>query len=478
MSDSPNTSVAPAPARPRRRRRIVLLSALGDALLVVTATALYLYQGGESDAALQEALAEADRLDPGWRLPELEAARQRVPPGQNAAMLTTRIFGTGVAVLNTGTVREDLHVISAKLDKLPPHVAPDARQTAALRDALKPLDAVLVEARKIADLPAGRFPFNTSPAVFESARHIDSVSITTWLLSSDARLRIQDGDTEGAWESCQAILNAAHALGDEPTQTAQMSRLAHVLEAVRLMERTLAHGVVPEPALAATQKRLAEERRHPALLLSLRGIRASYHHWFTEMEAGRASVAQAKLLATGSGSPPGALQELTGILSRHELKPAHAWLIRYTTRAVEIARQPAKDPEQELQQLAGTRADAPDLARKLAPTFGKWLNPKEHRAPVACAVAALAAERYRLAHDRWPADLADLVAARLLPEVPDDPYDGKPVRYRATKDGVVIHSVGPGGDYTGDALDAAPFDADAERPEFRLWDAGLRGPRP
>jgi hypothetical protein len=472
MSESPTLTPPSQPSR-TRRRHFVLPAALGGLLLAV-AVAIYLYWGGEADAALREALAEADRLDPGWRLPELEAARKPVAAGQNSAPLVTKVYTTGVPVLNTGTVREDLRVISAELDKLPPHVAPNPQQTAAVRDALKPLAAVLIEARKIAELPAGRFPFNTAPAVFETARHIDSAGITTWLLQNDARLRIEEGDPEGAWVSCQAILNTGRSLGDEPTQIAQYRRLAGATEAIRLMERTLAHGVVPEPALAATQALLDEERRHPALLLAVRGFRASFHHWFTEMEAGRASVAQAKLLAAGSGSPPGVVQELTGLWSRHELKPAHAWLIRYSTRAIEIVKQPGNDPEPELRQLAETRADAPELARKLAPSFGPWLDLKKHRAPVACAVAALAAERYRLKHDRWPAGLADLVADGLLPEVPADPYDGKPLRYRKDGEGVIIYGIWK--DRQDDGGDRATLNTYKNGTDvgFRLWDVNRR----
>ena len=60
-----------------------------------------------------------------------------------------------------------------------------------------------------------------------------------------------------------------------------------------------------------------------------------------------------------------------------------------------------------------------------------------------------------------------MVAAKLLDKVPVDVFDGKPLRYRKTGDGVVVFSVGPAGTYLGDALDAdAPLDP---RYEFRLW---------
>jgi len=57
------------------------------------------------------------------------------------------------------------------------------------------------------------------------------------------------------------------------------------------------------------------------------------------------------------------------------------------------------------------------------------------------ATTALAAERYRRAQGRWPAELADLVP-RFLPELPADPFTGKPLRHRAISNSFVVYSVG------------------------------------
>src|SRR5439155_24163470 len=38
-----------------------------------------------SDKKLQDAIAEADRLDPGWRLEELETKRAVIPAAENSA---------------------------------------------------------------------------------------------------------------------------------------------------------------------------------------------------------------------------------------------------------------------------------------------------------------------------------------------------------------------------------------------------------
>jgi hypothetical protein len=88
------------------------------------------------------------------------------------------------------------------------------------------------------------------------------------------------------------------------------------------------------------------------------------------------------------------------------------------------------------------------------------------------AQVGVAAERYRLAHGGWPQDLAQLVPTYLR-EVPTDPYDGQPLRYRQTADGVVLYSVGPDRtDNQGNLVRFAP--ADGHDFGFQLWDVAKR----
>src|SRR2546423_1146117 len=76
-------ALAETGSRPRRRRLLVW-GAVGLFLLVLVGWPLYMYQARER--ALREAVAEADRLDPGWRFEDLEAAREPVPEAENGAL--------------------------------------------------------------------------------------------------------------------------------------------------------------------------------------------------------------------------------------------------------------------------------------------------------------------------------------------------------------------------------------------------------
>jgi hypothetical protein len=83
-------------------------------------------------------------------------------------------------------------------------------------------------------------------------------------------------------------------------------------------------------------------------------------------------------------------------------------------------------------------------------------------ARIRLARTVLAVERYRLKHDgALPNSLAD-VSAELSEGIPEDPFDGQPLRYRAMPArGYTVYSVGP--DRKDDGGAARGLDADTPR---------------
>src|SRR5262249_48614096 len=100
---------------------------------------------------------------------------------------------------------------------------------------------------------------------------------------------------------------------------------------------------------------------------------------------------------------------------------------------------------------------------------------RNRRTRLSCACVALAAEEYQLDQQRWPESAEELVKTKLLQDIPIDLVDGKPLRWRRTDDGLVIHSLAPSGKYEGDALDEDRPPGTAQRCEFRLWNVDRRG---
>ena len=97
-----------------------------------------------------------------------------------------------------------------------------------------------------------------------------------------------------------------------------------------------------------------------------------------------------------------------------------------------------------------------------------------------CAEVGLAAERFRLENGRWPKTANEVFDKGLLDCVPEDPFDGNPLRMRPFAEGIVVYSVGKDRDYAGTDWDdfedlGGRF---REGIEFRLWNPERRHQAP
>jgi hypothetical protein len=473
--------VAREPAQSASRRGTLLRAAGGLGLIVVVALlALFVLRKkpagpgepatGARDDDLQAAVAEADRLDPGWRFEELEQARAKVSDADNAAPLVMAC----VTLLRPwngpelGGVRDRLR--KGLLDGSP-------------RADLEPASAMLFEARKLADLRRGRHAvaWNTKNPLATPLPHLRTTSAVIELLTLDAEVLAHEGDLDGALTSARAALVAAHSIGDEPMLESQMLRPGWHLGAVGSLEEVLRRGQGTEPALLAVQSALEDEAGEPLALLAARAERAGLHGLMTSLEQGELTLAD--LPPTLGDARGGRTRAVRLILTSDKLRrpealqAAHAWLLDYTTKVVEIARRPPEEQSPRLKELANTTAAAPPAAallagapaREIVETFQKG------QALLRCAAVGMALERYRLANGRWPDDLGAL-APTYLAAVPADPFDGKPLRCARHKDVLVVYSVGPDlKDDGGNPDDLNRFDRkDGFDVGFRLWNVEAR----
>src|SRR5262245_34704450 len=86
ITEAPTTPQAPM--RRRRWPRVLLVSLL---LFFGFPACLYFYMAWSAARDTESALAETDRLDPGWRLDDIEAAREMLDPTQNSALFIIKL---------------------------------------------------------------------------------------------------------------------------------------------------------------------------------------------------------------------------------------------------------------------------------------------------------------------------------------------------------------------------------------------------
>jgi hypothetical protein len=423
---------------------------------------------------LEQALAALDRDEPGWRLKDVEAARAAVPDSENGALCVVET----VRLLPQKWPPEQF---DRQFTDLPP---PEQLSPAAYAELCKELDGLrpaLDEARKLATRPDGRHKItylrNTLNTLLKDQSEVRGV---TQLLTYDVLRQAQAADMKAALASCRAALNAGRSLGDEPLAISQLLRTSAVLSACQSVERALAQGEPAADDLAEVQRELEREADYPALLVAMRGERALMHEMFDAMESGDVTFSQ----VGGNANTPRSWKEvLFGWLMRDNLRAEHPTYLTLATHRVAEVRLPPPD------QAAAERAFAAEVralpkqaifTRLLLPAVEK-LGVAERRrlAVLRCTAVCLAAERFRKARAAWPESLDKLVPAQLA-AVPLDPFDGQPLRYRRTEDGVVVYSVGPDGEDNGGTFDRKEALRPGTDMGHRLWDVKLRRqpPRP
>jgi hypothetical protein len=430
--------------------------------------AMWVYQSWHTDADVAAALAETDRLDPRWRFDDVLADRRPIADADNAALQVQK----AKRLLPRTTMNDFAADYEAVLES-DPRTPLRPEQLLTLRQALSGRSEAMVEARKLADMPRGRPRIVYAPDFISTLLGPlqDSRDLCT-LLQCDVWVRIEEDDYDGAVQSSRAVLNTGRAIGDELCLIAVLVRCATVHLAIEAVERVLAQGEPTAGALAELQTAFEQEASEPVLLTALRGERAG-------LDKTMQLVVDGKLRASAVART-GGLRGLT---------PAGRWLfdvvpaqsvvdragfLRRMNQLVEATKLPVEEQAAEFQRLHAEEAP-PETTLSLNLGHFTATSVRQHlrvQANLRCAIAALAAERYRLQHGGWPESLDALVKDGRLAAVPRDPYDGAPLRFKKTAEGLLVYSIGHDRTDDGGAIqrrfggEAPPAGTDQG---FRLW---------
>ncbi len=500
LDDHPTTA-------PRRRRLLLWLGV--PALLLLVPVGLYLLVVSRSNASLRALVAELDRTDPHWRLEEIEEHRAVLTDEENAAVTVLSVkkklplnwpapppappAAEAAREPDKEAVEGDNNdaplllpdanplALLAPLDQrivIPPETQLDDALTKDLRAELEKAKDALAVADALADQKIGRFPLVLAPNPINTTLRCQDAREVAALFRYQALLQNQDGRPDAALRTARGLLGSGRAIGDEPTLISMLVRIAIHAIAVASVERTLAQGSPSAEALAALQRELEVDEAENLLHAGYRGERGFSHAMMLALKSGQAS--SAGLIGSGpaTGTWRDRLEEKAGSLLAYS---AHPRLLKMLTQCVEIAKLPPHEQKAPLDQLVSevkqlTVSDY--LVCLLMPAVSKVASAAwRDKAVLRCAIAAVAAERFRLARGRWPNDLQELTPTYLA-AVALDPYDGKPLRFKRVADGLLIYSVGPDGKDDGGAFNRQQPTAKGTDLVFRLWDVGRRRQAP
>jgi hypothetical protein len=441
MSTSTMPTVLP---KPKSRRRWPWIG--GFVLLVLlTPVLVSTIAGWWSERRMQALYAEIDVEDPDWRWPDLCAKLQPRPGEPNSAEQIAKVHALQAAKPLTLPPSWDGEVNTKVL--LCPNAHLNVEQTQMLRVALGKLDpATLPEARKLKDMPNGRFALEVvENPYFAKIDALQYGRVAMYILEHDAMMRGQDKDFDGAIESCQALLNAARSLREYPSLIGQLVRYAGHNIAFAAIERALGQGEASEESLKKLQELLEAEGAEDGLHQGMRGERALGQQLYQSVRDGKITLTEILyLMEGGRGAKPDLMDRLVDAFPGFLLSGYPDYL-RLMNEHVKLAK--LKDAERDeafskLNEKVRSKSTS-IVARTLTPATNKIIYTSlRSAAQLRTAAVAVAAERYRLKHDRWPIGIKELIQEGFIKQEYVDPYDGKPLRWKRTPTGLIVYSIG------------------------------------
>jgi hypothetical protein len=392
---------------------------------------------------LAEEVAELDARDRDWRWDAIAAGRKPPRPiDLNSALLIPQI-----KALTAADWEKKLNELEYGRPELDPNVRLPEAIVAQIRRELAASAEAVELARSLKAMPRGQRERALTPDILGTVlKDSSNTSHASVMLSRAVIVATEDEDYSQVADDLVAALNASRSIGDDPFFFAQFVRVATRLRMVHSVECVLAQTVKPEQLqalrLAGLQKALADDLKEPLLLYGLRGERAAFAVLSERLQDGPVTELKCLGLDRVEVSPSDSMFAIGWWLYRGRMHADRAYVIAWYTLALRAAQKDHPEQRVALEALPLPPKGNPNhfLGNLLLPDRRRVVvRFPQHFAEVQCAVVGIACERFRLKHGKWPESLAAL-CPEFLPEVPVDPFDGDPMRYRKLGDGAIIHS--------------------------------------
>lgn len=261
-------------------------------------------------------------------------------------------------------------------------------------------------------------------------------------------------ETNSSATDISTIIGMARTLDAEPLLISKLVRIAMLNLAQASLEYSLNAGNLTDTEMKQLGDLFAESAKTNQMQAGLIGERAMYFPYF------RMSMAEIQRLADSSDSNPDKASgpplpgsqplifKLSGFFERDLLFYLQAMQTNISMAGM-FPKNVAAVTNVEGQIYKKCGGHFYILSGLLLPALGN-ANLKEGKslAQVWSAQVSLAIERSRLVHGKLPEKLDELVPQFLI-AVPEDPFDGQPLRYLRLEKGYVIYSIGSDGEDNG-----------------------------
>lgn len=427
--------------------------------LLLAAVGWWYWTKAQEEQRLQSVYALWDQQG-RWRWNDWLADRPVVPDAENGDILIDQM-----AKLIPGNLETDLGMLLMNGDNVysPNHVLHD-EQTLELRGRLKKCEAVfkLFPDYLKCKHSVSRIPLNVSPFSILLPNIQSSRSLIN-RLDEQVELELSEGKTAQAQQTILTGLQLTHSLDEQSMMIGRLVQIAILNLECSHVQRWLALSEPDDQLLVALQAALArfdeqkswgktimieagafdqtviDMRNNKSNFASLVAFGGSANSWWEKAWESMLSMIQSQRL-----SSPAQHAECLEIWLKVYLQTGERWSVQ------------RKGWEEIVASIKESKAKTylPSLKHYLFPAIEK-IGGAEMKlaAQLRTTQVALAAERYRLVHQRWPPSQQELLKG-FLPSIQLDPFDDQPIRIKPVEDGLVIYSIGKdnvddGGDVVG-----------------------------
>lgn len=420
-----------------RRSRIGPLGCLAVLVVLLVLTpvvTVWIFQS-YSAARVEEALARIRAEGEPADLAELGEYYALPAGAANSATLwmsaTAPLSGPGYAA-----AAGDLPIVGRGESDVPPPDQPWPQQDAAEQHLARHANS-LEKMHEAANLGPARYPTDFHQGVQMLLPHGQALRCGVRLLALEAHVRARQGDAHGVAEALHAMIQAGESLQREPVLVSQLVRFACTGVGVQTLEDLLPHIDFSDDDLARLQADLDAADAQDGLQRALLGER---------------------VLGFDAFQNPAVLQsQIRPSVPRFMAFTRHDGLVLYLESMEQFHDAAGKPWPQALAEADAVQQHITDRASSGVGKFryaltalatpameGAFAAAARVEARNRTAATALAAERYRRQHGRFPEKLEQLTP-KFLPAVPTDPFDGQPLRYAASENRRVVYSIGPDG---------------------------------
>ena len=303
--------------------------------------------------------------------------------------------------------------------------------------------------------PRSRYPINLNAGVLTTLPHLASIKGYAQQLGVCAEMAAECGQPELASQCLLDALSFSRTLQNEPTVISFLITIACEAITTSSAERVFHHVRFTSEQLAEFQTAFRTAANELSYAPAMTGELCMNLDAF-RLPAGRQF--QSFVMAGGANTGIGLESFVLWLYSASGLQNRDlAVMVNYYDRSRELAALSPTKRRVEAEKLNAEvekrfRSQFIPVARMMLPAlFRLEAKTTRQQAMLRCAEVACAVERWSLAHGGALPDALDALVPTFLAAVPEDPMDGRPLKFKPRPKGFVVYSIGEDGTDDGGA---------------------------